>query len=199
MRQEGRMKGKRVLVTGAGTGIGQGIAQAFMDEGADVAVHYSHSEKGALEIVARADGLGLKARAFKADFTRIEEVKGLAGEAVRFLGGLDILVNNSGISLNLPFERVAPEQFDTVYNVNIRAMFFLTQSCLGPMLENPGSDRARGVVINISSLHGFRAMAGYTVYSSTKGAIAAFTRTLAIELAPKGIRVNAIAPGAVEV
>jgi NAD(P)-dependent dehydrogenase (short-subunit alcohol dehydrogenase family) len=188
------MEGQRVLVTGAGTGVGRGIARAFMGEGADVAVHYSHSEKGARELVSWADDQGIKAGVFKADFTRLEDVRSLAGEALDFLGGIDVLVNNAGITLNMPFEKVTAEQFDILYNVNIRAMFFLTQFCTAPMAE-----RGKGVVINISSLHAVAAMRGYTVYSGTKGAISTFTRTLAIELAPRGIRVNAIAPGAVEV
>ena len=189
-----RMEGKRVLVSGSGTGIGKGIAGKFIDEGADVAVHYTHSAEGAQEMVCHAEVSGRRARAFQADFTRIEEVRRLAEEAIDFLGGIDILVNNAGVTMNVPFEKVRVDQFDAVYNINIRAMYFLTQSCVAIM-----SRQGRGVVINVSSLHAFSGMRMYSVYAGTKGAIVSFTRTLAIELAPKGIRVNAIAPGAVEV
>ncbi len=188
------MAGKRVLVTGAGTGIGRGIAEAFAREGARVAVHYSHSAEGAQQLIADARTDGATIEAFRADFTRIDEVRSLADRALGYLDGIDVLVNNAGVTMNIPFEDVTVEQFDTVYNVNIRAMYFLTQACTAPMIE-----QGAGVVINLSSLHAISGMRAYTVYAGTKGAIASFTRTLAIELAPKGVRVNAIAPGAVEV
>jgi NAD(P)-dependent dehydrogenase (short-subunit alcohol dehydrogenase family) len=188
------MKGKRVLVTGAGTGIGRGIAEAFAAAGARVAIHYSHSARGAEEVLASARSTGAEIEAFQADFTDIEQVRGLAEEALEFLGGIDVLINNAGVTMNVPFEEVTVEQFDTVYGVNIRAMYFLTQACTRPMIA-----QGQGTVINLSSLHAFAGMRAYSVYAGTKGAIVTFTRTLAIELAPQGVRVNAIAPGAVEV
>ena len=96
--------------------------------------------------------------------------------------------------MTLEFEKVTPEQFDTIYNVNIRAPYFITQRVLPRMIEGGG-----GAIINLSSVHGLRACKGHSVYAGTKGAIIAYTRELAIELAPMGIRVNAIAPGAVPV
>jgi NAD(P)-dependent dehydrogenase (short-subunit alcohol dehydrogenase family) len=188
------MEGKRVLVTGSGTGIGRGVALEFAREGADVAFHYAHSSQGALEGAEEARRMGVRAEAFKADFTSAEEAKGLAKMAIEFLGGVDILVNNAGITMNMPFEAVTVEQFDTLYHVNIRAMFFVIQTCLHSMLEI-----GKGVVINMSSVHAFEAMIEHSVYAGTKGAICSFTRQVAIELAPQGIRVNAIAPGAVTV
>ena len=194
MNQTKRMEGKKVLVTGSGTGIGRGVALEFAREGADVAFHYAHSSQGALEGAQEARTMGVRADAFKADFTSAEEAKGLAEATIEFLGGIDILVNNAGITMNMPFEAVTVEQFDTLYHVNIRAMFFVTQTCVRSMLEN-----GKGVVINMSSVHAFEAMIEHSVYAGTKGAICSFTRQVAIELAPKGIRVNAIAPGAVTV
>jgi NAD(P)-dependent dehydrogenase (short-subunit alcohol dehydrogenase family) len=188
------MQGKRVLVTGSGTGIGQGVAMEFAREGADVVFHYAHSSQGALDGVEEARKLGVRAEAFKADFTSAEEARQLARQAVDFLGGMDILVNNAGITLNMPFEKVTVEQFDTLYHVNIRAMFFVTQTCLPAMLEH-----RQGVVINMSSVHAFEGVQEHSVYAGTKGAICSYTRQLAIELAPKGVRVNAIAPGAITV
>jgi NAD(P)-dependent dehydrogenase (short-subunit alcohol dehydrogenase family) len=188
------MEGKRVLVTGAGTGIGKGVALEFARAGADVALHYAHSSAGALEAVAEAHALGVRAEAFPADFRSADEAKHLAEVAAGFLGGIDVLYNNAGITMNLPFEEVTVEQFDTLYNVNIRAMFFVTQACL-PYLVAAG----HGVVINTTSIHAFEGMPEHSVYAGTKGAIVSYTRELAIELALKGIRVNAIAPGSVSV
>ena len=189
-----RMRGKKVLVTGSGTGIGRGIALAFAGEGADVALHYAHSEKGASEAAAHARETGVRARALQADFRDVEAVRGLGAQALEFLGGIDVLVNNAGITMNLPFEKVTVEQFETLYHVNIRAQFFLTQRVLPAML-----DAGTGAIVNMTSIHAFEGFPEHAVYAGTKGAIVAYTRQLAIELAPKGIRVNAIAPGAVAV
>ena len=185
-----KMENKRVLVSGSGTGIGRGVALEFAREGAAVALHYSHSAAGATSAVEEIRSAGGKAEAFEADFNDVDQVKRLAADAIQFLGGLDVLVNNAGITVNVPFEKVTVEQFDTLINVNLRAMFFLTQASI-PAMAQEGA----GVVINLSSVHAFAAMTEHTVYDATKGAIVAFTRVLALEMAPKGIRVNAIAPG----
>jgi NAD(P)-dependent dehydrogenase (short-subunit alcohol dehydrogenase family) len=190
MAAERRMDGKRVLVTGAGTGIGRGVALEFAREGAAVALHYSHSGSGAESAVQEILGSGGKAKAFKADFTAIEPVRQLARDAVGFLGGLDVLINNAGITMNMPFEQVTPEQFDTLYNVNVRAQFFLTQALVPALAE-----RGKGSVINLTSVHAFAGMTEHSVYAGTKGAIVAYTRELSLELIQKGIRMNAIAPG----
>jgi len=187
------MKNKRVLVTGAGTGIGRGIALAFATEGAAVALHYSRSSKGADDAVAEIVAGGGKAAAFKADFEKIEPIQAMAREAVAFLGGLDVLVNNAGITMNMPFEKVTSEQFDILYDVNVRAPFFLTQALL------PELEKSRGAVINISSIHAYEGYTEHSIYAGTRGAIISFTRQLAIELAPRGVRVVGIAPGAVPV
>ena len=190
-----RMKGKRVLVTGSGTGIGKGVALEFCREGADVVFHYSGSRDGAMTAVEQAHREGAaKVTAIQADFRQADAPVHLAAKTVEFLGGIDVLVNNAGITLNVPFENVTPEQFDTVFAVNIRAMYFLTQAVVRTMLQ-----QGSGVIVNTSSIHAFEACMEHTVYAATKGAINAFTRVLAIELAPKGIRVNAVVPGAVEV
>lgn len=185
-----RMQGKRVLVTGSDTGIGRGVALEFAREGAAVALHYPHDGAGAHSAVEEIRRAGGKAAAFKADFNDIAQVKTLVPQAQEFLGGLDVLVNNAGITMNRPFEQVTVEQFDLLYNVNNRAMFFVTQSAVPAMAA-----QREGVVINLASNHAFYAMTEHTVYAGTKAAIVAFTRVLALEMAPKGIRVNAIAPG----
>ena len=119
-----RMKGKRVLVTGSGTGIGKGVALEFCREGADVVFHYAHSRDGAMAAVDQArreapPSHGLSGRSLPA-----RRPADFAAEAIDFLGGIDILVNNAGITMNVPFENVTQEQFDTVFGVNIRATYF---------------------------------------------------------------------------
>lgn len=187
------MTGKRVLITGAGTGLGRGMALAFARQGARVAVHYSHSAAGAEAVVQEIAAAGGQAQAFQADFAEVAPLPLLASAVTTWLGGLDVLVNNAGITMNRPFAQVTAAQFDQLYHVNVRAPFFLTQALL------PALELSRGVVINLSSIHAFEGYTEHAVYAGTRGAIVAFTRQLAIELAPRGVRVNAIAPGAVPV
>ena len=194
MTNDRKMAGKRVLVTGSGTGIGRGVALEFAREGAAVALHYSHSAAGAESAVKEITAVGGKARAFRADFMKVEEAGRLANETIEFLGGLDVLINNAGISTNMMFEKITPVQFDTLYHVNVRTPFFLIQAVAPTMIRQGG-----GVVINLTSIHAFAGMREHALYAGTKGAIVAYTRGLAVELAPKGIRVNAIAPGWVRV
>ncbi len=185
-----KMEGKRVLVTGSGTGIGRGVALEFAREGAAVVLHYAHSADGAASAVDEIRTAGGTAEVYQADLADIAQVKELAAQAISFLGGLDVLVNNAGITMNRPFLDVTPEKFDTLYNVNIRGMYFLTQAAVPTMIEQGG-----GAVINLTSVHAFAGMTEHTIYAGTKAAIVGFTRVLALELATKGVRVNAIAPG----
>lgn len=187
------MKNKRVLVTGSGTGIGRGIALEFARQGAAVAVHYSRSSTGAEATVKEIAAAGGKAAAFKADFSHVTPLQAMAGEAVKFLGGLDVLVNSAGITMNRLMGQTTVEQFDTLYAVNVRAPYFLCQALL------PELEKSHGVIINISSIHAYEGYIEHSVYAGTRGAIVSFTRQLAIELAPRGIRVAGIAPGAVRV
>ena len=188
------MRGKRVLVTGAGTGIGRTIALRFARDGADVAFHYSHSKDGAQSAVKEALEMGVRARAFSNDFSHLDHVPRLADEALNFLGGIDILVNNTGITFNRPFVKVTAQELVKMYTVNVMAQYVLTQRAVADML-----DRQKGAVCNITSIHGLQGAPEHSVYAGTKGAIIAYTRALAIELAHKGIRVNAVAAGWVTV
>lgn len=186
--------GARVLVTGAGTGIGRGIALAFGEAGARVVLHYSHSRAGADEAVEAIRAGGSGAEAFGADFDDVDAVQQLGREAVAWLGGIDVLVNNAGITYFCPIAETTPAQFDRLYHVNVRAPYFLVQSVL-PAMRAQG----KGVIVNISSVHAFAGFQEHTVYAGTRGAIVAFTRTLAVELAHEGIRVAGVAPGGVVV
>lgn len=188
------MAGRRVLVTGSGTGIGHETALEFARQGADVVVHYAHDERGARAAVQEIRAMGRRSEVFQADFDHVDQAVRLGEQAIGFLGGLDCLVNNSGITFNKPFLEVKPEQFDRLYHVNVRAQFFLTQRVVQDMLTRGG-----GAICNITSIHGVSGAPEHSVYAGTKGAIISYTRSLAVELAHRGIRLNAIAPGWVTV
>jgi NAD(P)-dependent dehydrogenase (short-subunit alcohol dehydrogenase family) len=194
MSTQDKLAGRKALVTGSGTGIGREIALEFARQGADVVLHYAHSADGAKSAVREIQTLGRRAEAFSADLSVLEQLTGLGAKAIDFLGGLDCLVNNAGITFNKSFFKVTPEQFDTVFNVNIRAQYFLTQQIARHMVEQGG-----GAVCNLTSIHGISGARDHSLYAATKGAIIAFTRSLAVELAHQGVRVNAIAPGWVNV
>ncbi len=186
------LENKKVLVTGSGTGLGRETALEFARRGAKVVLHCSHSVDGAQSAVDEIKKMGGDATFFQADFRNLDEVMKLVDDAAKWLDGLDVLVNNAGTTMTHEFELVTPEQFDTVYHINVRSQFFAIQKAI-PFLKNGG------VVVNLSSIHGLQACIGHSVYAGTKGAIIAMTRELAIELGIQGIRVNAVAPGAVPV
>lgn len=189
MKENGQFAGKNVLVTGAGTGIGREIALAFGRQGANVVLHYLNETDGALSAVEELRKLGGNAEAVSADFTKLEDVFMLGEQAMAVLGSVDVLINNAGITLNKPLHKITVEQFDVLYAVNVRAQLFLTQQMVPYMLKRGGS------IVNMSSIHGLQGAPEHAVYAGTKGAIIAQTRVLGIELAHKGIRVNAVAPG----
>jgi NAD(P)-dependent dehydrogenase (short-subunit alcohol dehydrogenase family) len=194
MDAERKLAGKTALVTGAGTGIGREIALEFARQGADVVLHYAHSDAGAKTAVAEIKGLGRQAVAFDADFDSVDEVARLGAAAIAFLGKVDCLVNNAGITFTQPFLEITPAQFDLLFHVNFRAQFLLTQRIVAQMLAHGG-----GAVCNLTSIHGLQGAPHYSLYAATKGAIIAWTRALAVEFAHQGVRINAIAPGWVTV
>jgi NAD(P)-dependent dehydrogenase (short-subunit alcohol dehydrogenase family) len=190
MPPEPRLQGKKALVTGSDTGIGHEIALEFARQGADVVFHYVQDDAAVKAAVEEVQSLGRRSAAFQADFDALEQVTALADRASEFLGGVNCLVNNAGVTMNRPFLKVTPEQFDKMFHINFRGQFFLTQRVVEGMLKQGG-----GVICNMSSIHGLQGAPEHSVYAATKGAILAYTRSLAVELAHKGIRVNAIAPG----
>ena len=196
MSQEAkRLNGKKALITGAGTGIGQEIALEYARQGAEVVLHYYHSGEGAKVAVSMIIAAGGKAAALKADFDKVQPCFDVVDQAIDFLGGLDILVNNAGYSLDKNFLDTTPEEFDFVFNVNVRAQFFCAQQSVKYWLK----ENQKGNIINLASIDGLRGNINKSAYSGTKGAVIALTRELGVELAAKGIRVNAIAPGWIEV
>lgn len=191
MTQQGKLAGKRALVTGSGTGLGREIALEFARQGADVVLHYSKSASGAQAAVGEIQSIGRRCNVFQADLSDVEACLGLVDRTVDFLGGIDILMNNAGITASGNFIDVTPEQFNLLYSVNIRGEFFCAQRAVKYMIDQPH----KGVIINMTSVHGLAAIPLHSIYAGTKGAIIAWSRELAVELAPFGIRVNTIAPG----
>ena len=189
-----RLQGKKALITGSDTGIGHEIGLEFARQGADVIFHYVQSDSGVTGAVDEVRAMGRKSTAFQADFDSLEQVTRLADQATEFLCGVNCLVNNAGVTMNRPFLKVTPEQFDKMFHINFRGQYFLTQRVVQDMLQRGG-----GVICNMSSVHGLQGVPEHTVYAATKGAIIAYTRSLAVELGHRGIRVNAIAPGWVTV
>jgi NAD(P)-dependent dehydrogenase (short-subunit alcohol dehydrogenase family) len=190
MDTKGRLADKKILVTGAGTGIGRQIALEFALQGADVVLHYSHDSSGAESALKEILSLGRHASIVQTDFNDADAADKLADAAQRFLGQIDCLVNNAGITFNSPFLNIKSEQLDVLMNVNFRTPFLLTQRISAGMIQ-----RGEGAICNISSIHGLQGAPEHSAYAATKGAIIASTRALAVELGHKGIRVNAIAPG----
>jgi 3-oxoacyl-[acyl-carrier protein] reductase len=188
----GNLNGKRVLVTGAGQGLGQSIAEHFLEAGANVAAHYYSSEEGAKEIKLLGEKKVRVVALFQADLTKEAEASALPRRAAEALGGLDILINNAGDMVQRrPLEAMDTAYWERVFAVNLTSLMWVTQAAV-PLLTKS----SQSSIVNLSSLAARNGGgAGSIAYASTKGAILTFTRGLAKEVAPKGIRVNAVAPG----
>lgn len=188
------LKDKIALVTGAGRGIGIGIARKLAEEGASVVVHYNNSEEKAKEVVRGIEEKGGKAAAVQANLEHHGEVRSLVEKTVNLYGGIDILVNNAAFSLKKDFFEITEEDWNAVVDANLKAVFFASQSAARSMKERGG-----GKIINISSVHSHASSPRYSVYAASKGGVNALTRGMAIELADYNINVNSVAPGVVEV
>jgi glucose 1-dehydrogenase len=194
MTEQGALHGIVVLVTGAGMGIGAGIARELAAQGATVGIHYAHSEAGVRALAADIARTGGHTAVFPGDLRNAAECAQLVNEAAdRFGGRLDAVVNNAGVTSELKFLDTDSATFDGLFGLNIGGYFFCAQQAVRRMGPQGGS------ILNISSIHGHAGLGNHAAYAATKGAVDAFTRALAVELAPKRIRVNAIAPGFIEV
>jgi NAD(P)-dependent dehydrogenase (short-subunit alcohol dehydrogenase family) len=195
MTERMKLHGRKALITGSDTGIGLEIGREFAQQGADVVFHYVQDDSAVTAAVEEASSLGRKSTAFRADFNNLDEAVGLAERAVAFLGTVNCLVNNAGVTFNRPFIQVSPRQFEAMFNINFRAQYFITQEVVQQLLRRGEP----GVVCNVSSIHALQGAPEHSLYAATKGAILSYTRSLAVELAHRGIRVNSIAPGWVTV
>ncbi|MEX2642283.1 MAG: 3-oxoacyl-ACP reductase family protein [Acetobacterales bacterium] len=188
-----RLFGKRALVTGGSRGIGAAIARSFAREGAAVAVGHLHDGDRAAALIREIDGLGRRTMAVECDVAD-EEGVGLMVQAVTAsLGGIDIVVNCAGITGDVAFEEMTPDVWDRMMNVNLRGAYLVTRAAYPQM-----RDRGWGRIVNIASAGFYSGSVNHTHYCAAKGGLIGFTRALALEAAPHGVLVNAIAPGPVE-
>ena len=189
-----RLAGKAALVTGAGRGIGRGIALELSREGARVAVNYLSSERMAHELVALIRESGQEAFAIQADVSKSSDVNHMVNETVERFGGLDILVNNSGITILKPFLEDTEEVWDKTIDTNLKGPFLCSLAAAKIMVQRGG-----GKIVNISSVNGYTTIPGLTHYAASKGGLNMLTKAMALDLAPYKINVNCIGPGTIEV
>jgi glucose 1-dehydrogenase len=188
-----RLAGRTALVTGSSRGIGRAIAIRLAREGANVAISYSREEAPAQEVLGEVNAQGASGIVVKANLASVSELRSMVAKTVKEFGGLDILVNNAGIEKKNPFWDVTEEDYDSVLDVNLKGTFFASQA----LVQHLRQTNRPGVIINISSVHEDLPFPGFASYCASKGGVRMLTRNLAIELGALGIRVNAIAPGAI--
>lgn len=189
------MAGKIALVTGAGTGIGQGVAIELARRGVYVAVHYNQSDSGAQETKRQIDAFGGRAFIVQANVSSKQDIERMVKEAAEHYGGIDILVNNAALQLNYGFFEHDEASFDRMMSVNLKGYW----QCMQAVLPYMKMQQRGGRIINISSVHAKRPTDFDVIYSMTKGGIRMLGRESAIELAQHGITVNTIEPGQIHV
>lgn len=188
-----RLQSNVAIITGASRGIGRAIALALASEGAKVVVNYASSSQAAEGVVAEIQGMGGEALALQADVSQAEQVDKLIQAVMEQWGQVDILVNNAGITRDTLLLRMNPEDWQAVIDLNLTGVFLCTRSVSKIMLK-----QRRGRIINITSVAGQMGNPGQANYSAAKAGVIGFTRTVAKELAARGITVNAVAPGFIE-
>lgn len=183
------LAGKRAIVTGGSRGIGAAIARRLGAEGAQVAVTYASSPEAAAQVVRDIEAQGGTAFMLKADSGNVAELQAAVTEAAQRMGGLDILVNNAGVMVHGPFDELSVEDFDRAIGVNVRGVYFAAQAAIRHM-------QAGGRIINIGSNTAVKSsVAGSSIYTLSKTAVAGMTRALANDLGPRGITINNVQPG----
>lgn len=187
------LEGKNVIITGASRGIGRGIAEVFADHGANVAFTYSSSEAPALVLQNELTAKGVKAKAYKSNAASYSESEQLITKVLEDFGGIDILINNAGITKDNLLMRMGEEDFDSVIETNLKSVFNMTKAVQRTFLK-----QRSGSIINMSSVVGVKGNAGQTNYAASKAGMIGFTKSIALELGSRNIRCNAIAPGFIE-
>ena len=187
------LDGKIALVTGASRGIGKGIAEVLVKNGATVAFTYLSSVEKGVELENHLKSLGGNAKGFRSDASDFKAAEDLINDIVNEFGRLDIVINNAGITKDGLLMRMTEEQFDEVIRVNLKSVFNITKACQRPMLKQKS-----GSIINISSVVGVKGNAGQANYAASKAGMIGFTKSVALELGSRNIRCNAIAPGFIE-
>ena len=187
------LEGKNAIITGASRGIGKGIAETFAAHGANVAFTYSSSEAPALQLEKELLGKGVKAKAYKSNAAIYSEAETLITQILEDFGGIDVLINNAGITKDNLLMRMAEEDFDTVIETNLKSVFNMTKAVQRTLLK-----QRSGSIINMSSVVGVKGNAGQTNYAASKAGMIGFTKSVALELGSRNIRCNAIAPGFIE-
>jgi 3-oxoacyl-[acyl-carrier protein] reductase len=188
-----RLQGRVAIVTGASRGIGRAIALALAAEGANVAVNYARSSTAADEVVAKIQALGGEAIALQADVSQAEAVEAMVNAIQKQWGRVDILVNNAGITRDTLLLRMKPDDWQAVIDLNLTGVFLCTRIVSKIMLK-----QRSGRIVNIASVAGQMGNPGQANYSAAKAGVIGFTKTVAKELASRGITVNAVAPGFIE-
>ncbi|PSB68045.1 sugar dehydrogenase [filamentous cyanobacterium CCP1] len=194
------LKGKTALVTGASSGIGQSIAIRLAEEGCNVAINYRSDREGAetteeqamQQACGQIEGCGVQSLLIKGDVSKEEDVIGMVNATIDKFGSLDILINNAGVQTEKPSHELEASDYDFVMGVNLRGAFLCAREAVKHFLK---ADRP-GVIINVSSVHEIIPRPSYLTYSMSKGGMGNMTKPLALEYADRGIRINAIAPGA---
>jgi glucose 1-dehydrogenase len=194
------LKGQKALVTGSSSGIGKAIALSLAQAGADVVVNYHSHDEEAEKVVHEIQSLGVKSFAIHADVTQENQIKEMFRQMLKEFGTIDILINNSGIQKDAPFEDMSLEQWNSVIQTNLTGSFLCSQEAIREFKKRgviKEVSRAAGKIIFISSVHEIIPWAGHANYAASKGGIKLLMQTLAQEVAPQKIRINSIAPGAI--
>lgn len=187
-----KLKDQIALITGGSRGIGRATALMFAQEGADIAFCHLDDDAKAEETAGEIRALGRRAMHASVDVSDIAAGKAFADRVASTFGPIDILFNNAGINIRKPFEAYTEDEFDRIMSVHVKGMFFMAQAVYPAMVA-----RGRGCIINVASQRGLKGAVNSAPYSAAKAAIIGFTRSLSWEAAPKGVRVNAVAPGPV--
>src|SRR5210317_700342 len=189
----GLLSGKTAIITGASKGIGKGIAETFAKQGANVAFTFLSSVEKGQALEQELQQYGTNVKGYRSDASKMEDAEALVAQVIEDLGGVDIVVNNAGITKDMLLMRMTEEDFNRVIEVNLNSVFNMTKAVQRTFLK-----QRSGSIVNISSVVGVKGNAGQANYAASKAGIIGFTKSVALELGSRNIRCNAIAPGFIE-